>query len=169
MCLYRGLVRKSVSKRIRLEQNENEDCNNIGKASRSSSCVSSGYSSLSLGSVQGTSAQELFKEIQNNSDPEQSNDKYPSSVNSEHIELPKKRWLREAVQDQQRWDMNQDLAKPINWGEDVNIIEFENKKRPTVLMKVQEDGEKKQVTRADIQIAMALVELKNGKPFKFEF
>lgn len=151
-----------MSKRVRLE---NEDYN------KGSSCVSSGYSSfnsLSHGSVQGTSAQELFKEIQNHSDAEQSNDKYPS-VSSEHIELPKKRWLREAVQDQQRWDMNQDLAKPINWGEDVNIIEYENQKRPTVLMKVQEDGEKKQVSRADIQIAMALVELKNGKPFEFGF
>lgn len=141
----------------------------MGKGFRSNSCVSSGYSSLSQGSVQGTSAQELFKDIQNHSDPEQSNDKYASSVGSEHIELPKKRWLREAVQDQQRWDMNQDLAKPINWGEDVNIIEYENQKRPTVLMNVQDDGEKKQVSRADIQIAMALVELKNGKPFEFGF
>lgn len=167
------MSRKCSSKRIRAEQNENEDCN---KGSRPNSCVSSGYSSLSQlddcsrkGGAQGTSAQELFKEIQNVSDPEQSNDKYPSSVSSEHIELPKKRWLREAVQDQQRWDMNQDLARPLNWGEDVNIIEYENQKRPTVLMKVQEDGEKKQVSRADIQIAMALVELKNGKPFEFGF
>lgn len=161
-------MRKSLGKRIRLEQNENEDCNNVGKGSRSNSCPSSEYSSLSHGSMQGTSAQELFKDIQNHSDPEQSNDK--TCVSSEHIELPKKRWLREAVQDQQRWgDINQDLAKPINWGEDVNIIEYENQKRPTVLMKVQEDGEKKQVSRADIQIAMALVELKNGKPFEFGF
>lgn len=180
----RGIVRKGLSKQIKVEQNGNEDYNNLGKNSHSNSCISSGYSSFASftqasfsqledcsrkSGIQGSSAQELFKEIQNNSDLEHSNDKYPLSVNSEHIELPKKRWLREAVQDQQRWDMSQDLARPINWGEDVNIIEYENQKRPTVLMKVQEDGEKKQVSRADIQIAMALVELKNGKPFEFGF
>lgn len=74
--------------------------------------------------------------------------------------VPKKRWLREAVLEQQKWDSNQDLAKPINWGDEVNIIESENQKRPTVLVRVDQ-GEKKEISKADLQIAMALVELKN--------
>ncbi|KAB0801143.1 hypothetical protein PPYR_05497 [Photinus pyralis] len=82
---------------------------------------------------------------------------------SENIELPKKRWLREAVQDQQRWDASQHLARPINWDE-INLVEYENQKRPTVLMRVQDHGTTKEVSRADMQTAIALVELKNGGP-----
>lgn len=85
---------------------------------------------------------------------------------TEHIELPKKRWLREAVQDQQRWDSSQELARPINW-DDVNLVEYENQKRPTVLMRVQDHGTTKEVSRADMQTAIALVELKNGGPINY--
>lgn len=85
---------------------------------------------------------------------------------SEHVELPKKRWLREAVQDQQRWDSSQELARPINWDE-VNIVEYENQRRPTVLMRIQDRGASKEVSRADIQTAIALVELKNGGPINY--
>lgn len=116
--------------------------------------------------TQGTSVQKLFKDITVTADNEQSSDKYSTTSSADHIELPKKRWLREAVQDQQRWDFNQELARPINWGDEVRC---ENQKRPTVLMRVQEDGERKQVSRADMQLAMALVELKNGKPFQLGF
>lgn len=153
------------TKRIHLEQDEN---------SINSTKLYSPYSSpLHFNSVKqpctsaGTSAQELFKDIISASDNEQSN----SSDKPTHdpLELPKKRWLREAFQEQQRWDSNQELARPLNWNEDVNIVEIENQRRPTVLMKVQEDGDKTQVSRADIQIAMALVELKNGKPLEFGF
>lgn len=75
--------------------------------------------------------------------------------------VPKKRWLREAVMEQQRWDSNQDLAQPINWGEENNLIAFENQKRPTVLVRV-EQNEIKKISKSDIQIAMALVELRNA-------
>ncbi|XP_017769690.1 PREDICTED: MDS1 and EVI1 complex locus protein EVI1-like [Nicrophorus vespilloides] len=81
-----------------------------------------------------------------------------------YTELPKKRWLREAL-DQQRWDneANQDLALPINWGEDSSLIEYENQKRPTVLVKIG-NGDKKDISSSDMQIAMALVELSNIQP-----
>lgn len=94
---------------------------------------------------------------------------------------PKKRWLQ-AVQDQQLMDSSQDLARPINWGEDgpssdgddvkiepVALAEYvepqvvvENQKRPTVLVCVQ-GGKSKQITSDDMQGAIALVELKNGQ------
>jgi hypothetical protein len=97
---------------------------------------------------------------------------------------PKKRWLQ-AVQDQQLLDSSQDLARPINWGEDgpssdgdeVKIepvtladeyvavepqVAAENQKRPTVLVCVQ-GGKSKQITSDDMQGAIALVELKNGQ------
>lgn len=165
---------------MRLEQDENEAVRNARKSTRMNSLMSSEYSpfdniSQSSGSqpkdhaIQGTSVQKLFKDITAAADNEQSSDKYSTTSSADHIELPKKRWLREAVQDQQRWDFNQELARPINWGDEVSVVEYENQRRPTVLMRVQEDGERKQVSRADMQLAMALVELKNGKPFEFGF
>ncbi|XP_044256951.1 pair-rule protein odd-paired-like [Tribolium madens] len=96
---------------------------------------------------------------------------------------PKKRWLQ-AVQDQKMFDSTQELARPINWGEDgpssdgdevkiepITLAEYganepkivmENQKRPTVLVCVQ-GGKSKQITSDDMQGAIALVELKNGQ------
>lgn len=91
-------------------------------------------------------------------------------------ELPKKRWLREAVQNQSLWESANDLACPINWGDDSpnegndceegfqnflsNIIN-ENQKRPSVLVCVQ-GGKSKEISSDEIQGAIALVELKNA-------
>lgn len=91
-------------------------------------------------------------------------------------ELPKKRWLREAVQNQTLWESANDLACPINWGDESvnetndceerfenflsNIIN-ENQKRPSVLVCVQ-GGKSKEISSDEIQGAMALVELKNA-------
>ncbi|KAJ8984487.1 hypothetical protein NQ317_006147 [Molorchus minor] len=96
-------------------------------------------------------------------------------------ELPKKRWLREAVQDQSLWDSTHDLASPINWGEEVynetNDIEKnsfvpkvinENQKRPSVLVCIQ-GGKSKEISSDEIQGAMALVELKNGPTCNFNY
>lgn len=97
-------------------------------------------------------------------------------------ELPKKRWLREAVQDQSLWDSSQDLAYPINWGEEaytetneaqkantfVPKIINENLKRPSVLVCVQ-GGKSKEISNDEIQGAMALVELKNGSTCNFNY
>lgn len=84
--------------------------------------------------------------------------------------VPKKRWLREAVLEQQKWDCGQDLAKPINWGDEMNIIEYENQKRPTVLVRVDQ-SEKKEVSRKEMQTAIALVELgnTNGSASGYQF
>lgn len=78
-------------------------------------------------------------------------------------EIPKKRWL-------QQWDSTQDLAQPINWGEDKpnNIVETENKKRPTVLVRI-ENGQEKEVSKSDMQVAMALVELQNSFPTNYNY
>lgn len=91
-------------------------------------------------------------------------------------ELPKKRWLREAVQNQSLWESANDLACPINWGDDsanetndceegferfVSNIMNENQKRPSVLVCVQ-GGKSTEISSDEIQGAMALVELKNA-------
>ncbi|KAG5880806.1 hypothetical protein JTB14_030824 [Gonioctena quinquepunctata] len=89
-------------------------------------------------------------------------------------ELPKKRWLREAVQDQSLWDSTNDLACPINWGEEsftetaedkkqiyVPKVTTENQTRPSVLVCLH-GGKSKEISNDEIQGAMALVELKNG-------
>ncbi|GJQ67396.1 hypothetical protein Trydic_g5088 [Trypoxylus dichotomus] len=77
-------------------------------------------------------------------------------------EIPKKRWL-------QQWDSTQDLAQPINWSEDKpNIVEAENKKRPTVLVRI-ENGQEKEVSKSDMQVAMALVELRNSQPSNYNY
>lgn len=86
-------------------------------------------------------------------------------------ELPKKRWLREAAQDQRLWDSTTDLASPINWGEETYSEETMSEvavetdgqiqKRPSVLVCVQ-GGKSKEISSDEIQGAMALVELKNG-------
>ncbi|XP_018326997.1 metal regulatory transcription factor 1-like [Agrilus planipennis] len=110
------------------------------------------------------SVQQLFKDKSESSKESQKMLKL-SNGPAEPVELPKKRWLREAVQDQRRWD-SQELAKPLNW-EDMNIVEYENQRRPTVLMRVQDCGEKKEISRADMQTAIALVELKNGGPINY--
>ncbi|XP_060515830.1 pair-rule protein odd-paired-like [Cylas formicarius] len=92
-------------------------------------------------------------------------------------ELPKKRWLREAVQDQRLWDSTNDLASPINWGEDsytdpevnkTSDCSAENQKRPSVLVCVQ-GGRSKEISSDEIQGAMALVELKNGLSCNFNY
>lgn len=93
----------------------------------------------------------------------------PDSINEngglkslETNEIPKKRWL-------QQWDSTQDLAQPINWSEDKpNIVETENKKRPTVLVRI-ENGQEKEVSKSDMQVAMALVELRNSYPSSYNF
>lgn len=91
-------------------------------------------------------------------------------------ELPKKRWLREAAQNQTQWESSNDLASPINWGDEsinegngsengfenfVSNIMNENQKRPSVLVCVQ-GGKSKEISSDEIQGAMALVELKNA-------
>nr|CAH7726328.1 unnamed protein product [Callosobruchus chinensis] len=102
-------------------------------------------------------------------------------VQSKPSELPKKRWLREAVQDPSLWESTNDLACPINWGEEVfgentaeakdtlvpNVI-HENLKRPSVLVCVQ-GGKSKEISSEEIQGAMALVELKNGATCNFNY
>lgn len=93
----------------------------------------------------------------------------PDSINEngslrplETNEIPKKRWL-------QKWDSTQDLAQPINWSEDrPNIVEAENKKRPTVLVRI-ENGQEKEVSKSDMQVAMALVELGNSQPSNYNY
>ncbi|KAK5639166.1 hypothetical protein RI129_011658 [Pyrocoelia pectoralis] len=117
-----------------------------------------GFSSIQPSNVQSNSVQ-LYTSHVNISEVSRTQ----KSNITENIELPKKRWLREAVQDQQRWDASQHLARPINWDE-INLVEYENQKRPTVLMRVQDHGATKEVSRADMQTAIALVELKNGGP-----
>lgn len=97
-------------------------------------------------------------------------------------ELPKKRWLREAVQNQSLWESTNDLACPINWSEDIApengseafvpkfkpSIVNENQKRPSVLVCVQ-GGKSKEISSDEIQGAMALVELKNGLTSDFKY
>ncbi|CAG9816458.1 unnamed protein product [Phaedon cochleariae] len=86
-------------------------------------------------------------------------------------ELPKKRWLREAVQDRSLWDSTNDLACPINWGEEGAEAKeekkgvCENQTRPSVLVCVQ-GGKSKEISSDEIQGAMALVELKNGVNYR---
>ncbi|XP_050314906.1 pair-rule protein odd-paired-like [Anthonomus grandis grandis] len=86
---------------------------------------------------------------------------------SKPSELPKKRWLREATQEQRLWDSTIDLASPLNWNDDVSyadteeVYDSENQKRPTVLVCVQA-SKNKEISNDDIQGAMALVELKSG-------
>lgn len=95
------------------------------------------------------------------------NGSYQSSgtppVSRECNEIPKKRWLREALDQQKSDDV---LAKPIKWDNEKNLVEHENQKRPTVLVCVGE-AEKKEITKADIQTAMALVELSNSTKYSF--
>ncbi|XP_066158225.1 zinc finger protein 143-like [Euwallacea fornicatus] len=98
---------------------------------------------------------------------------YIGSPQAKPSELPKKRWLREAAQEQRLWDSTTDLASPINWGEesgaepeepavDENVNNgCQNQKRPSVLVCVQ-GGKSKEISNDEIQGAMALVELKNG-------
>lgn len=102
-------------------------------------------------------------------------DVYTTPSKALSSELPKKRWLREAVQNQNLWESN-DLACPINWGDDSpnegndceegfqnfssNVIN-ENQKRPSVLVCIQ-GGKSKEISSDEIQGAMALVELKNA-------
>ncbi|CAG9828301.1 unnamed protein product [Diabrotica balteata] len=86
-------------------------------------------------------------------------------------ELPKKRWLREAVQNQNLWESTIDLASPINWGDETypeperrceTAHTFNEKQdRPSVLVCVQ-GGKSKEISSDEIEGAMALVELKNS-------
>lgn len=127
---------------------------------------SEGYSAVGNYNI-ASASRHLEQEIKLSSSNSMPNSqKSTSSVTSEYIELPKKRWLREAVQDQQRWDSSQELARPINWDE-TNLVEYANQRRPTVLMRVQDHGATKEVSRADMQTAIALVELKNGGPINY--
>ncbi|CAG9855380.1 unnamed protein product [Phyllotreta striolata] len=99
-------------------------------------------------------------------------DAHGISPKSTPSELPKKRWLREAVQNQTQWDSTNDLARPINWG-DENCPESEKKAdstpqkqtRPTVLVCIQ-GGKSKEISSEEIQGAMALVELKNSVNYR---
>ncbi|XP_066995500.2 zinc finger protein 367 [Anabrus simplex] len=76
------------------------------------------------------------------------------------LEQPKKRWLREACQDQSLWREKHELAQPLHWSdrdddpaacEEVSLSEYENfhsltasanQTRPTVLMLASKDLEK---------------------------
>ncbi|XP_018565028.1 pair-rule protein odd-paired [Anoplophora glabripennis] len=126
--------------------------------------------------------EDLETSICSNSGSSESEMQSETSPKSLPSELPKKRWLREAVQDQSLWDATNDLACPINWGEDVfgevndsekntafvpKIIN-ENQKRPSVLVCVQ-GGKSKEISSDEIQGAMALVELKNGSTCNFNY
>lgn len=112
--------------------------------------------------------------------------------NSSSLKFPKKRWLREAVQDQHIWDNGNDLAHPLNWGEELcSNGELERGKgngevqiavcleeQPLPLVKPKEEndenqkrpsvlvcvqgGKRKEISSDEIQGAMALVELKNA-------
>ncbi|KAK4872059.1 hypothetical protein RN001_016183 [Aquatica leii] len=182
--------RKSMKFSLNIENEENENINMYVKrlprklsvmdseSSHSSSKASSQeYSSFMADD--NVSDFEVFSSIESHNSPSSSSQLSEiklSDINTfernqkpgttENIELPKKRWLREAVQDQQKWDSSQELARPLNWDE-VNLVEYENQKRPTVLMRVQDRGTTKEVSRADIQTAIALVELKNGGPINY--
>ena len=86
-----------------------------------------------------------------------SENQVPSMKSSEMSDIPKKRWL-------QQWDSARDLAQPINWSDEMpSIVEVENQKRPTVLVRV-ENGKEREVSKTDMQVAMALVELYNSAP-----
>lgn len=102
-------------------------------------------------SYQTTSHQQLFSDTSHN-------------ASKENNEIPKKRWLREAVLDQQKYDSINDLAQPINWGEETRLIECENQKRPSVLVRV-EKAERKDISKTDLQLAMALVELRHSAKY----
>lgn len=87
-----------------------------------------------------------------------------SPATSKENEIPKKRWLREAVLDQQKWESTQDLAQPLNWGDDTRTVECENQKRPSVLVRA-EKSERKDISKTDLQLAMALVELRHSTKY----
>lgn len=97
-------------------------------------------------------------------------------------ELPKKRWLREAIKKgdlslEDHENNHEELALPLNWDEPVdstenstpsdlscpaeNLVIMENQNRPSVLVCLH-DGKKKAMTNDEIQTAIALVELKNS-------
>lgn len=96
--------------------------------------------------------------------------------------LPKKRWLREAEQDQSLWNSTSDLASPLNWNEDATVennledicdsvrpnVINDNQKRPSVLVCVQ-GGKSKEISSDEIQGAMALVELKNSVTSEYKY
>lgn len=133
---------------------------NVPTTSESNCCntiMSQEYASaeamIQLHNSYQSSPQKLFNNNPNNS----------SMKEKENNEIPKKRWLREAVLDQQKWD-NQDLAQPLNWNDDARLIECENQKRPSVLVRV-EKSEKKEISKTDLQLAMALVELRHSTKF----
>lgn len=95
-----------------------------------------------------------------------------ASPKSTPSELPKKRWLREAVQNQTLWDSTNDLACPINWGDEAcadaeKKLETlsEKQTRPSVLVCIQ-GGKSKEISSDEIQGAMALVELKNSVNYR---
>ncbi|KAF5294842.1 hypothetical protein FQA39_LY00326 [Lamprigera yunnana] len=184
--------RRSMQFSASMENEENENMNSYikGIPSKLSVMDSESSQSSSKASSQGCSSFmgddnvsdfEVFSTVQNVNPSSSSVKLFSSEIKlsdasnfngtqksgiTEHIELPKKRWLREAVQDQQRWDSTQELARPLNW-EEANLVEYENQKRPTVLMRVQDRGSTTEVSRADMQTAIALVELKNGGPFNY--
>ncbi|XP_022900798.1 zinc finger protein 367-like [Onthophagus taurus] len=92
-----------------------------------------------------------------------------SPRSAEVSEIPKKRW-------RQQWDLTQeDLAQPLNWSEEgtTSVVEVENQKRPTVLVRNDKfetnGGGKKQVSRCDMQVAMALVELSNVETNNYNY
>lgn len=87
-----------------------------------------------------TTPQQLFRDSTN-------------AVSRENNEIPKKRWLKKAVLDQQGWESSQDLAQPLNWGDDSRLIECENQKRPSVLVRLE---------KPEKTAAIALVELHNS-------
>ncbi|KAK9890172.1 hypothetical protein WA026_008976 [Henosepilachna vigintioctopunctata] len=96
-------------------------------------------------------------------------------------ELPKKRWLREAIKNSDTalkdQENQEELAQPLNWDEPIestesnhtteqscqaeNLVIMENQNRPSVLVCLH-DGKKKTMTNDEIQTAIALVELKNS-------
>lgn len=87
-----------------------------------------------------------------------------SQSTSKENQIPKKRWLREAVLDQQKWESTQDLAQPLNWGDDTRSVECENQKRPSVLVRADK-SDRKDISKTDLQLAMALVELRHSTKY----
>ncbi|XP_057658621.1 zinc finger protein 76-like [Diorhabda carinulata] len=135
-------------------------------SSASSSYFSHCSKSSLLDDIENSPKSDLEYDISNFNSSNSDFDMQEASPKSTPSELPKKRWLREAVQNQTRWESTNDLASPINWG-DEPCTETEKKEqcekqnRPSVLVCVQ-GGKSKEISSEEIQGAMALVELKNS-------
>lgn len=82
----------------------------------------------------------------------------PKSENNCPVELPKKRWLREATQDRTLIKENKNSSQ--NWNKDKDmLVQKENLMRPTVLVRAKPAEEQ---VNQEWQGALALMELANS-------